>query len=335
MTTLFTDEAAFEAAAKYFRLPVLSVRPWSFGNTEIAPPPDHKRAIVSLRESRLQTESMAAEASAAVRHYLDADAKLLNATRAEALFQAGFYVGPGTFDLPAAGQNGVDQLRHEQQRVRQDALRFLDRYEDMIRIRMGTTIRLLRLRHIIESVSTGGPKDPTGPAGVFRFVARLYACLHDMDQTRSHFDALRNAFVSAFILLYNLNTQPNNQQLIKQILPRVTAMHDELVLIRTKHESTLAPFDDQTDANQRDRKKKNGQQPSSPKSPTLADVLLPDIAPVTQVDQLIQHAEQWLNGFAHLHHRVIAHLAAISAKVEVTVGLPPLPPVAQLAATHD
>lgn len=341
MTTLFTDEAAFKLAARYFRLPVLSVRPWSFGNVEIAPPPDFKRAIVSLREARTQTELMSADASNAVYQYLDADTKLLNADRAEALFYAGFFVDAGTFDLPAAGQVGVDQLRGEQQRRRAESLRFLDRYEDMIRLRMGTTLRLLRIRHVIENISTGGLREPTGPSGVFRFVTRLYASLYTMDQARSHFETLRHAFVKAFILLYNLNAQPENRKLIEEVRPCVTQVHDELILVRAKLSKTRQPFDADHVEPKRSKKKTKGHAAAKSSSPgstdaptqakasmTMADFLLPDIAPLSQVDQLMLQTEQWLNGFAYLHHRMLAHLAAISGKVEVAVGLPPLPPVA-------
>lgn len=315
--TLFTDDAAFQIAARYFRLPVMSVRPWSFGNVEISPPTDHKRAVLSLREARQRMEHMASDATASVEQYLDADAKLLNAHRAEAMFDAGFFVAEGTFDLPAAGQGGVDQLRSVEQSRRIESLRFLDRFEDMIRIRMSTSIRLLRLRHIIDSVATGTVKEPTGPTGVSRFVTRVHTALFAMDQARGQFETLRNVFAEAYILLFNLSSQPTNQNLIAQAHPRVTQIHDELVRLRVHFEQTLYPFDGGSEESTREA--------AEPQS--MAAFLLPDLAPIARVDQLMLQAEQWLNSFAYLHHRLLAHLAAICAKVELAVGLPPLPRV--------
>ena len=291
------------ALKRYFRGRVTPMRLWSLAQAPLTAPLDPKRSLNALKEARRRMRDMDKEAASCFASFLDVDAKLLNALRAEALIDAGFHIGRvNDFGLPDAGREGVRLLRDEQNLVLADATRPLDRYDEVARLRMGGALRMLRLKFI---------SDPLGedtPGGAFAVITRsiqLAETLYVLSKSGGTLRALRDAFVVAAVLLTNLKGNEHLPRLIRQIKAHLTQLHDRAKDLRGELMETAYPFD-------------------HPSGAISVGMVLCDSVPSEEdIEGLVRVAGQMIDRFGDLYRRTLANLASISERVEVIAGVAP------------
>lgn len=288
----------FQALKRYFRDRVTAARPWSLGQAQLTAPLDPRMSIAALREACGRAEAMDAEAGEVFARYLEADAKLLDALRAEALIDAGFHLGRvNDFGLPDAGREGVRLLREQQNAAAADAQRLLERHDEVIRLRMGGALRLLRLRFVSDAIVEGKP------GYVVTRSIQLVETLYLLDRAAGSFRALRDEFVVTHILLANLPGHERMDRLVRQIHSHLLPLRDRAQDLRDLFQQAPFPFND-------------------PRGALSVSRYLADVVPAeSQLQPLVLTAGEIIDRFTQLYLRTLANLASIAEQVEVIVGV--------------
>jgi hypothetical protein len=297
------SQHVLDALARYFRGRVVVVRPWSLGQTQLSAPLDPKRAITALREARNRMEAMDEEAGPAFTRFIEADAKLLSAQRAEALIDAGFHIGRvNDYGLPDAGREGVRLLREGQNAIIADSTRLLDRYEEVARLRMGAALRLQRLKFVGDHLAEG----TTGGAGaVITRTIQLVEVLYLLSKAGGTLRALRDAFVVAHILLVNLKGNEQLPRLIRQIKLHLSQTHDRAMELIEQMSTTWFPFNHDAGAI------------------SIGGYLCAALPTDEDVEGLMREAGGVIDRFTQLYLRILGNLASVSEQVEVITGVAP------------
>lgn len=297
------SQHVLEALKRYFRDRITPIRPWSLGQTQLSAPLEPKRAIAALREARNRMETMDDEIAPAFARFLEADDRLLNALRAEALIDAGFHIGRiNDYGLPDAGREGVRLLREGQHAAIADATRLIDRYDDVARLRMGAALRLLRLKFVCDNLGDGTP----GSAGaVITRSIQLVEALYLVAKAGGTCRALRDAFVVAHILLVNLKGNEAMPRLIRQIKLHLSQTRDRALELIEQLSDTWYPFT-------HDRG-----------TITIGQYLCDPLPAEEDVEGLMREAGGAIDRYTQLYLRTVGNLASVCEQVEVITGVAP------------
>jgi len=297
------SQHVLDALDRFFRGRVTVVRPWSLGQTQLSAPLDPKRAITALREARNRMEAMDGETGPAFDRFLEADGKLLSALRAEALIDAGFHIGRvNDYGLPDAGREGVRLLREGQHAAIADATRLIERYDEIARLRMGASLRLLRLKFVVDRLSDGTP----GSSGaVITRSIHLVEALYLVAKAGGTFRALRDAFAVAHILLVNLKGNEQLPRLIRGIRLHLAQMHDRAAELIEQLNSTWFPFSHERG------------------TLTIGQYLCDALPGEEDVENLMREAGGAIDRYTQLYTRLVGNLASVCEQVEVIAGVAP------------
>ncbi|MEX2215830.1 MAG: hypothetical protein WD768_17090 [Phycisphaeraceae bacterium] len=283
------------ALKRYFRGRVTPLRPWSLAQAPLSAPLDPKRAITALKEARKRMRDMEREAAACFEQFISADAKLLNALRAEALIDAGFHIGRiNDFALPDAGREGVRLLRDGQHAIIAEAVRPLERYDEVARLRMGGALRLLRLKFVSDSL---GEDVPGGAGAVITRSIQLAEALYLISKSAGTLRALRETFVVTSVLLVNLKGNEHLPRLIRQIKAHLTQLHDRAKDLRGELMETMYPFNHEAG------------------TISVGMFLCDEVPGEENIESLVRVAGEMIDRYGDLYRRTLANLASISEQV--------------------
>ncbi len=289
-----------DALHRYFGDCASVVRPWSLGQAQLTAPLDPKMAMASLKQARQRMLDMADDAGKHFTRYLEADGHLVNALRAESLIDAGFHLGRiNDYGLPDAGREGVRLLRDQQTVAMADAIKYIERYEEVARLRMGGAMRLLRLRFVSDNLTDGSPT-----LVVTRSV-QLVQALYLIAKSGGTYRALRDAFTCAHVLLVNLKGNENLPRLVRQTRSWLSQMRDRAIELWTELGEAPFPF-------QHERGTISIGQSLCEKMPAEDDF-----------EGLMRETGAMLDRYAQLYQRVLGNLAGVSEQVEVITGVAP------------
>ena len=257
-------------------------------------------AMAALKQARERMLDMADEAGAHFTRYFEADAKLVNALRGEALIDAGFHIGRiNDYGLPDAGREGVRLLRDQQTVAMADAIKSIERHEEVARLRMGSAMRLLRLRFVSDNLTDGNP------AVVVTRSVQLVQALYLIAKGGGTYRALRDAFTCAHVLLINLKGNEALPRLVRQTRSWLSQMRDRTIELSSELGEAPFPFQHERGAL------------------SIGQWLCEKMPADDDFEGLMRETGAMLDRYAQLYQRVLGNLAGVSEQVEVITGTAP------------
>ncbi|MDB5105592.1 MAG: heat shock protein HtpX [Fibrobacteres bacterium] len=254
------------------------------------------RLKARLRSARERLEAGHPRAADLYKAFTAADARMLDAVQALALMRANFWIEPGDFQLRRGGAVQAGQAFKDAEADQRRIAAGLEDYEDAMRVRMSTALRLLADPEVRDRLLDAHAAS--------REVVRLLPVLTVMARIQPRLEALRRTFHGMGILLENLEGNESAPEVETQLKTQALAIRMDLEAVATALSGLEYPF--------------------GAAGTSLADYAL-DALP-SEVDYGAHHAaaEEALGRCYALYFRIFGRLALSAGRVEGVLGLGPL-----------
>ncbi len=297
-----SQDAAIErnkALRRFLQVRVPATRPLWLAD-RLHPSADKAMAaevIITARDRMLGAAGQFAETE---KKLDDADGRLVKATLANALRQAGITkFKPAEFGLRSTAPAEVTSVLTASRQQRTDAGMALDELHEVSRFRLEAAIEIALCEEFAPELAKLGAT----PTHIHTLVAAMDAL------RRAHPDLmrLRDDVVALGILLQALQPENNEEALIKKILDYAGQCANTLRELRKALSTTRYPFE------------------HSVAGASIALYIAETIPPADQVASIFEAGDSAIEKLLTLYYRILADLAHLAERVETWLGLPPLP----------
>lgn len=261
-------------------------------------PADSGKLQARLKAARAHIEADHSRAAEKYRAFGVADARMLDAVQALALMRANFWIEPGDFQLRKGGALQAAQAFKEAEAEQRHISAGLAAFEDAMRMRMASALRLLSDSHVRECLLDAG--------ACAQEVTRLLPVLAALGGVQSRLESLRRSFHGMGILLENLEGNESSPEMEAQLKTHALAIRLELEALGAGFNGLEYPFG------------------SKPGSSGLADYAMDALPAEHDYGAHYAAAEEAMGRCYALYFRILGRLALAAGRVEGVLGLGPL-----------
>jgi Zn-dependent protease with chaperone function len=290
---------ANKALGRYFQGSFSTLRPLPLAGDAPAAPADPHACLAALKETRQQFAAARPGFVEALKEYDAADTRTIEADQATALLSAKFTIRQGTFSTAIPDRSAAARIRRDAEAHQQQLALQMAGLEQAAGQRLAAAVQLL-----------GAPKVAGRIEGAGQLREECGQLWHVLARLNRHHAALlelRNAHASLTILLGNIQGHEDNQGLIEAVRSQAEKV---LGLVKSLHASLMAipyPFD------------------HAKGDITVAQYALEKIPSADDLGAIYGAGESMLDKLPPLYARLAGRLVVAAEKVEVAVGLEPLP----------
>jgi len=266
------------------------LRPIVIVDRDITPPKDPDESIQNLVAARQRMKQSPADVEPALKVFLDADTKLIQACLATQLLTAGCKIQPAEFHLAAATLEAAKKATSENERRQNDAVPRLQAFEADTTIRLISALRLLHSPQVAEGI-----KDverlrvqATELTGVLPKLVSVYPLLL----------ALRQQFLGIQVVSANRSKCPEPGRADFRVNKLAQDAQQNIQAIQTKLAHVRYPFQ------------------HAKTELSLADYAMPDRSDDNSVARTYQQASSHLERLFKLYTRILGQLVLIAVTVE-------------------
>jgi Zn-dependent protease with chaperone function len=227
-----------------------------------------------------------------------ADARMLDAVQALALMRAKFWIEPGDFQLRKGGAMQAAQAFQDAETEQRDISCRLTAYEEAMRLRIATALRLLADPGVRQSLLDAQASS--------REVARLLPILAALAKCQPRLESLRRTYHGMGIILENLEGSESAPEVETQLKTQSLAIRLELEAVAAALQGHDYPFGSLSTA------------------ATLAEYALDALPAEGDYGAHYAAAEEALGRCYALYFRIFGRLSLAAGRVEGVLGLGPV-----------
>jgi hypothetical protein len=261
-------------------------------------PGDSERLKARLIKARESIEAGHPHAAELYKAFTAADARMLDAVQALALMRANFWIEPGDFQLRKGGALHAGQAFRDAEIDQRNLASGLYDFEEAMRIRLTTALRLLSDPQVREGLLDARPSS--------REVARLLPVLAVIRGVQPRLESLRRTFHGMGVILENLESGDSAPEVDTQLKTQSLAIRLDLEAIETAFKGMEYPFGSVSAVD------------------TLAEYALDSLPTEGDYAGHYAAAEEALGRCYALYFRILGRLALAAGRVEGVLGLGPL-----------
>jgi Zn-dependent protease with chaperone function len=292
------SDARDDAFERYFQDLVRPSRPLFLGVQALEAPASVQAALAELRSSRTAFETCLPHIRGRCEQAGEAFERERNALYAESCLEAGIPIDAANFSLPAATLEGVRRARERARALRAEAEEELRDFEDVLRSRLLTSLRILCHPRVQAKLGERAPDAER----LQRITTALYGLQHVADDIRD----LECLTARLEFLLGSFEERYQDPKFTGAVMDRLPAMCGLLQAIRGALSRLPYPFDHTSEGF------------------TVAQYALDVVPGEDDVGEVFEASRGCVGTLLYLHYRCLAELSVVAERLETAMGIAPL-----------
>jgi len=292
------SDARDGAFARYFQDLVGPSRPLFLGVPSLEAPASVQAALAQLGSSRTAFEACLPHIRGRTEQAREAFERERNALFAESCLEAGIPLNPADFGLPTATLEGVRRARERARALRDEAEGELGDFEDVVRSRLLTSLRILSHPDVQARLGDRAPDAQR--------LQRITITLHGLQQVANDIRDLESLTARLGFLLCAFEDRDQDPKYAGAVMDRLPEMCGLLQAVRGPLSRLPYPFDHALEG------------------VTVAQYALDVVPGEDDVGEVFEASRACVGTLLYLHYRCLAELCLVAERLESAVGFAPL-----------